>query len=88
MVCTTARQTSFAKMHQKCHACATRNRIIDSPHGNVYVFCELLICCLTQVVGYRTEDDYSTLYEHATAHYAFNPDEVNAHLFKSLPDSE
>ena len=88
MICETGRQTPFDKLHQRCHACSMRLRIIDSPHGNIYVFVEILISCLTLTVGYRTESDYSDLYEQATAHYAFNPDEVNSNLFTNHPDSK
>ena len=88
MICETARTTTFAKLHEKCYACSMRIRIIDSPNGNVYVFVEVLISCLSLAVGYRTESDYADLYEQATAHYAFNPDEVNSKLFTNHPDGK
>ena len=49
---------------------------------------ELLLSCLSLIAGYRTEADYQHLYEHATAHYCFNPDEINVAIFNSHPDSK
>ena len=63
-----------------------RIRIVDVPNGNLYVYVEILIGCLSYAVGYRTESDYITMYNEATAHYGFNPDEVTPALFNSPPD--
>ena len=65
-----------------------RIRIVDVSQGNLYVYMEVLIGCLSYTLGYRTESDFADLYEEATAHYGFNPDEVNKGLFTSHPDSE
>ena len=65
-----------------------RIRIVDSPQGNLYVFVEILVGCLSYVPGFRTESDYTDMYHEATAHYGFNPDEVNIEVFHSHPDSK
>ena len=88
MICATSRKTSFALLHQRCHCCAMRIRIVDTPHGNLYVYIEILIGCLSYILGFRTESDFTAMYEEATAHYGFNPDEVNKTLFDSHPDSK
>ena len=86
MICSTARNTTFGLLHQRCHCCAMRIRIVDAPNGNLYVFIEILMGCLSYTIGYRTESDYAEMYNEATAYYGFNPDEVNAALFNSPPD--
>ena len=88
MICATGRKTTFGKLHHKCYACSVRIRVIDSPHGNLYVFVEVLISCMTVAVGYRTENDYAPLYEQATAGYTFNPDEIEPKVFTNHPDSK
>ena len=37
---------------------------------------------MTQVLGYRTEEDYKELYSHAVCHFTLNPDEVSQEIFK------
>ena len=81
MVCDTARFTEFGQLEKKCYACANKNRIIDAPNANVYMYMELLICCMTLGLGYRTEEDYKGLYVHASGGHSFNPDEVPRTLF-------
>ena len=65
-----------------------RIRIVDVPNGNLYVYVEVLLGCLSYVPGYRPESDYASMYEEATAHYGFNPDEVNPAVFNSHPDGK
>ena len=84
MLCNTSRKGLFADIENQCIACATKLRIIDSPHGNVYMFMELTLCAMSVGLGYRPEDDYSGLYQHAVSGHCFNPDEVPKQLYDDL----
>ena len=81
-MCDTGRKGEFCKLHLRCYACAQKIRTIDGSQGNLYSFSEEVIGCMTQVLGYRTEEDFKELYSHAVCHFTLNPDEVSQEIFK------
>ena len=80
-ICPESRDHAFSDLENKCYPCAVKITVVDSPHNNLYAFCEMVIISLSSVLGYRPEEDEKERYQHVVSSHGFAPGDVPQDLF-------